>query len=141
MRGELYDWDKQCTIGWYVDDNKISHMDARVVTAIIERIEEKFGKMTVTRGKVHTFLGMDLTFQDDGTVRIGMKEYIKESMEEFGEDVSKHASTPAKKDLFEIDERSPKLKNDKAELFHSITAKLMYVSHRGRIDAQLAIAF
>jgi hypothetical protein len=44
---------KQCTIAWYVDDNKISHVDGTVVTDIIEKIEAKFGKMTVTRGK-HT---------------------------------------------------------------------------------------
>jgi hypothetical protein len=39
---------KQCTIAWYVDDNKISHMDPEVVTGIIQKIEEPFGEMTVT---------------------------------------------------------------------------------------------
>jgi hypothetical protein len=39
---------KQCTVLWYVDDNKISHVDPDVVTSIIEKIEEKFGKMRVT---------------------------------------------------------------------------------------------
>ena len=39
---------KQCTIAWYVDDNKISHVDPDVVTSIIEKIEERFDKMTVT---------------------------------------------------------------------------------------------
>jgi hypothetical protein len=42
---------KQCTIAWYVDKNKISHMDKRAVTGVIEKIEERSGKMTVTRGK------------------------------------------------------------------------------------------
>jgi Reverse transcriptase (RNA-dependent DNA polymerase) len=37
----------QCTVVWYVDDNKISHIDSRVVTMIIKQIETKFGKMTV----------------------------------------------------------------------------------------------
>ncbi len=42
---------KQCTISWYVDDNKISHdADPKVVEGIIEKIESKFGKMTVTQG-------------------------------------------------------------------------------------------
>ena len=40
---------KQCTIGWYVDDNKISHVDSKVVDEIIALIESHFGKMTVTR--------------------------------------------------------------------------------------------
>jgi hypothetical protein len=49
----------QCTIVWYVDDNKISHVNPAVVTYIIGKIEERFGKMTVTRGRDHTFLGMN----------------------------------------------------------------------------------
>ena len=52
--------DKQCTIVWYVDDTKISHVDSIVVTKIIKAIEEKFGDMTVTRGKSHVSLGMDI---------------------------------------------------------------------------------
>ena len=46
---------KQCTILWYVDDTKISHVDPRVVTQIIKKIEDRFGEMTVTRGKKHVF--------------------------------------------------------------------------------------
>jgi hypothetical protein len=42
---------KQCTIGWYVDDNIITHIDPNAVTWVIDKIEEKFGKMVVTRGK------------------------------------------------------------------------------------------
>jgi hypothetical protein len=132
---------KQCTICWYVDDNKISHVDANVVTDVIKKIEEKFGKMTVTRGKEHTFLGMNLTLQEDGTVKIDMKDYVEEAIKDFGEDVSKHVATPAKKDLFEIDERSPRLDTKSADHFHRIVAKLLYIAKRGRIDIQLAIAF
>ena len=46
---------KQCTVAWYVDNNKISHVDDTVVTNIIEKIEAKFGKMTVTRGNITCF--------------------------------------------------------------------------------------
>jgi hypothetical protein len=35
---------KQCTVGWYVNDNKISHVEPSVVTEIIKKIEDKFGK-------------------------------------------------------------------------------------------------
>ena len=40
----------QCTVAWYVDDMKISHVETKVVTNIITAIEAKFGKMSVTRG-------------------------------------------------------------------------------------------
>jgi len=122
---------KQCTIAWYVDDNKISHVDDTVVTGIIEKIEAKFGKMTVTRGKHHVFLGMDITFNDnDGTVTILMKEYLKEAIADSGMDASKVVPTPAKKDLFTVDDGSEQLDKRQGEIFHSIVAKLLYVSKR-----------
>jgi len=41
---------KQCDIVWYINDNKISHIDGAVVWEVISMIEGRFGKMTVTRG-------------------------------------------------------------------------------------------
>ena len=40
---------KQCTVVWYVDDNKISYVDPKVVESVIEMIEGKFGTMTKRR--------------------------------------------------------------------------------------------
>ena len=57
----------QCTIAWYVDDTKISHVDPNVVTRIIQKIEDRFGKMTVTRGQDHVFLGMRIRYTNDRT--------------------------------------------------------------------------
>ena len=76
---------KQCTICWYIDDTKISHVDPKVVDQIISKIEDRFGKMTVTCCKAHNFVGMDLKFKDNDTVEILVQEYIKECFEAFGE--------------------------------------------------------
>jgi hypothetical protein len=81
-------------------------VDPKVVTKIIEKIENKFGKMTVTRGKEQVFLGMKITYNDDGTATINMKEYLKEAIVGFGKDIVKLAATPAKRDLFDIKEDS-----------------------------------
>jgi hypothetical protein len=97
---------KQCTIVWYVDDTKISHEDNNVISYVIEKIKTNFGKMTVTRGKEHVFLGMNITFHENGTVSIKMKEYIKEAIADFREDITRSETTPAKKNIFEIDEES-----------------------------------
>ena len=75
---------KQCTIVWYVDDNKISHIDSKVVDQIIVAIEEKFGKMTVKRGKDHVFVGMDTSFTEDQKERETMKSYLEEAITAFG---------------------------------------------------------
>jgi len=115
----------QCTVAWYVDDNKISHVDDTVVTDIIEKIDAKFGKITVTRGKHHVFFGMDITFNNnDGTVTILMKEYLKEAIANSGMDASKVAPTPAETDLFIVDNGSEQLDKRQGEFFHSIVAKL-----------------
>jgi hypothetical protein len=132
---------KQCTIAWYVDDNKISHVEGKFVTEVIERIEKRFGKMTVTRGKKNVFLGMDIDFHENGTASTKMKEYIKEAIKDFGEDITKAATSLARKNLFEIDHDSGELGSSDREIFHSVVAKLLYISKRGRLDIQLPIAF
>ena len=71
---------KQCTITWYVDDTKISHVESAVVASIINEIEKRFDKMTVTQGREHTFLGMKIRYTDEGTAQISMKEYLLEAM-------------------------------------------------------------
>ena len=55
-----------------------------MVISVIQAIEERFGKMSVTRGKEHTFVGMDINYNDDGMANINMKNYIAECIETFG---------------------------------------------------------
>ena len=52
---------KQCTVVWYVDDNKISHKDPAVATKIIELMGKHFEELAITRENKHKFLGMNLT--------------------------------------------------------------------------------
>ena len=109
---------KKCIIAWYVDDTKISNVDTKVITEAIEKFESKFGKIMVTQGKSHVFLGMDIQFQKNGTVNIKVKEYIKEAIADFGESRSKSVvATLAKIDLFEIDEASRELTGKGKDIF------------------------
>ena len=85
---------KQCTIVWYVDDNKISHVEYAVVTSIIEKIEGRLGKMTVTRGKEHTFLGMDIQYLVNGTATICMKGHLEEAINEFDASLTRKSASP-----------------------------------------------
>jgi len=132
---------KQCTVAWYVDDNKISHVDPLVVTAVIEKIEARFGKMTVTRGKEHVFLGMKITFRDDGYVEIDMSDYCGEAIDDFGEVSTTEVSSPATRKLYDVDEDAKPLDRKRMEVFHSVVAKCLYISHRGRPDIMLPVAF
>ena len=66
-----YDWcamnniidNKQCTILWHIYDLKTSHVDPAVVSSFLVYIDAEYGKiakMTITRGKVHKYLGMTI---------------------------------------------------------------------------------
>ena len=123
---------KQCIICWYVDDTDISYEDSTMVDEMIAKIEDKFRKMTVNRGKEHNFVGMDISLKKNGTLQILTKEYIKESITTFGEEMKKDANTPAKHNIFTISE-SKLLISNKADTFYHIVAKLLYVCKMERV--------
>ena len=65
----------QCTIVFYVDDNKISHKDPNVVIKVLQDISKHFGDLTISRGKKHDFLGMNVEIKDK-KVYIDMKDQV-----------------------------------------------------------------
>jgi hypothetical protein len=132
---------KQQTVCWYVDDNKISHDEYNVNTEVLKAIEKHFGKLSVTRGKKHMFLGMLIELLGDGKFSIDVSDHLNEACEDFGEDLSKKTSTPATKRLHFVNVRSPKLDEEKATKFHSIVSKLLWTAKRGRPDIDTTISF
>ena len=71
---------KKYAIAWYVDNTKISHVDENVVTQVIEDIEAKFGKTSVTHRNDPLFLGMNITLNKNSTITIIMKDYFEEAI-------------------------------------------------------------
>ena len=135
---------KQCTILWHVDDLKISHVEADVVTNIITLLELEFGKdapLTVTRGKVHDYLGMTIDYSIKGKVKFTMIDYIKNMLEELPVDMDGTVTTPASSHLFEVNEDAEKLSAKMGEVFHHNTAKLLFLCKRARPDIQPSVAF
>ena len=59
-------------------------------------------RMTVHRGKVHEYLGMDLDSSISNTLKTGMVKYIKKIHKYFLEDIKSAAATPASEDLFDV---------------------------------------
>ena len=68
----------QLTFVWHVNDLKVIHVDAGVVTLIsvwlqntYERLfDDGLGAMKLKRGKIHKYLGMQLDFTVAGQVKI-----------------------------------------------------------------------
>jgi hypothetical protein len=85
---------------------------------------------------------MHITYnRTDSTATIIMKDYLTEAIDESGMSIRKSAATPATKDLFDISPASPLLSPTARDVFHSVVAKLLYVSLRARMDILLATSF
>ena len=56
---------KQCTLVWYVDDKKVSHMEEKLVEGLIKCLKDRFGKLVVTRGNKYNFLGVNINITED----------------------------------------------------------------------------
>ena len=123
---------KQCTILWHVDDNKISHVNPEVVTDIITRLEKHFGKFTVTRGRNHEYLGMDVNIRDDRKVEVDMIKQIQKLIDDFSVKIEGKVSTPASDDLYVQIPGDKTLEKELSEEFHSVTQKLLFIIRRGR---------
>ena len=76
------------------------------MTDVINILKGYFGEITVTRGKKHYFLGMNITFRDDGTVEIEMKHQILEALDMIDESIGTNVTTPANKRLYEISQNA-----------------------------------
>ena len=68
----------QMTICWHMDDLKVSHKDENAVTALAEKLAELYGpNTTVSRGKLHEYLGMDINWASvPGTMIVSMIKYL-----------------------------------------------------------------
>lgn len=118
---------KQCTVCWYVDNNKINHVDPMVAKRIVTKIEEKFGKMSQTEGDDQEFLGMSIRYTKDEKVKVRMDKHIQKAMDEFEEPITRTVSTPVNTHLFKV-RPSAELDEQRADNFHSVVAMLLYVS-------------
>ena len=131
---------KQFTICWYVDDLKLSHTDPSEVSKMLDILEGHFGKMNITRGPSHTYLGIDFTIKDK-KVHLHMRNYLNECIKAFGEVINSAACSPGNKNLYYVNEESTELCEHKKQIFHHIVAKMLHICKRVRLDLQVTIGF
>ena len=112
-----------------------------MVESIGCELEKKFDKMSsVCHGPDYDFLRMKLKFMNR-KVRVAMRDYLRKSVDMFGEPNLNPVMSPSKNVLLYTDPNSPKVKETTRKLFHSIFMLLMHLSRRGRRDLQLAMTF
>jgi hypothetical protein len=143
---------KQMTICFHVDDCKLSHHNPKVMDKTISWLRKEYeyifedgsGKMTVSRGNIHKYLGMTLDFTVRGHVRISMFDYVDEILSAFVKVDPKGAGTKtsaAPLDLFKVDEDCEKLPPKKVIAFHNLVAKTLFATKRARPDTCTSVSF
>jgi hypothetical protein len=135
---------KQCTIIWHVDDLKLSHVRQSVLEAIAKKLSAKYGQkmpLTIHRGEIHEYLGMTIDYSEEGKVKFIMQNYVDGILEEAPDEMEGRAVTPATTNLFTVREDVEKLDDQRAETYHHLTAKLLYLCKRARPDLQTAVSF
>ena len=131
---------KQTTLVIHVDDMMISSSDDKRLDKVIKEIEDLYPGLTKNRGKILNYIGMTFNYEQLGKVSISMEGFIKDLLEDCVEIVGVSTS-PANNNLFTIDETSPLLPDKMRERYHSLTAKLLYLSKRTRPDILTSIAY
>ena len=143
---------KQMTACFHVDDCKISHRKRQAVDRIVKCLRKEYesifedgsGKMKVSRGKIHAYLGMTLDYSAQGQVRISMFDCVEEILTAFDKAEPKGGGTKsdaAPDNLFKVNEDCEKLRSSKAVEFHNLVAKTLHATKRARPDTCTAIAF
>ena len=110
---------KQCTVVFNVDDNKVSQADPTVFTQVLDQIASHFGKLSITRGTNHDFLGMDIEIKDR-KVYIDMQHQVEEALEWGGVQDGTKPATPATKELYNDSEHEALLDGEQSDTYHSV---------------------
>ena len=55
------------------------------------------GEVKMKRGKEHTYLGMKLVFDDNKGIKIDMKDYVMEMINDYPDELNGKSKTPANK--------------------------------------------
>jgi hypothetical protein len=100
--------------------------------------------MTVSRGKMHKYLGMTLDYTVPGQVKITMFDYVDEILADFDKAEPKGGGTKTSTSpdsLFKVDESCVKLAQNKAVEFQNLVANTLFATKRARPDTCTAIAF
>ena len=78
----------------------------------------------------------------DKNVTIDMRDQLQEAFDMFGEELDETVVSPARKNLFTTyDGLCEELDEERSEIFHSVTTKLLFIMKRRRPDVETAVSY
>jgi hypothetical protein len=96
--------------------------------------------VAIHRGKIYDYLGMEIDFSEKGKVTIGMTKYVESMLEVFPKKIKStdNAVTPASDGLFN-EGQGKKLNEERADAYHTMVAKALFLCKSARPDIQPTI--
>ena len=83
---------------------------------MIQWLDSEYGEIHGSRGKRHDYLRMWIDYSIPGEVRISMEEYLRGVLDNFLEEITETAETPAASNLFDVRD------NNKLEILNKTRA-------------------
>ncbi len=137
---------KQLTVIWHVASLMASCKVDLELTTLSCYLANMYGpNVTMHTGRKHNYLGMDLEFNEDGTLNVSMITYLKNVIADFPEVIQGGEATPAYNHLFQIrddieamllgEEKSPGISSHgSTTTIHGNKSTSRHTSHCGTPD-------
>ena len=129
----------------YVDDLLLSGATKQSMDMVIDMIKENFGNVHTSNYDEFDYLGVHVKMNNETkSAELSCDDYVRRiiSHDLFANDKNmKMYKTPASSNLFEINQDSDPLSVELKEKFHSIVAKILWISLRVRLDVLMPIAY
>ncbi len=128
---------KQSTLVLYVDDILVLSTNPAEITELEDHLKREFKEIKCKVSNDLSYLGMRIQFLEN-KVNISMEGYIEDILDCGG--AAGTVSTPATATLFDVGDSEPLSEGDRQH-FHTMVAKLLYLSKRIRPDISLAVSY
>ena len=128
---------KQITLCVFVDDVLATCVDRSTLDKFHAELRTKFDDLKFSISNDISYIGMRIRILE-GKIVLTMDGYVKDLLDKWP-DIKEYTS-PATKALFDNDPNSPQLCKKDSELFHTTTAKLLYLTLRAKPAIGVAVS-
>ena len=97
--------------------------------------------MVISRGVEHDFLAIKIKLRKVKLVKLSMTKQLEEATEFFRSTCGYAVRTPGAPHVFEVNENAERLDAEKSRIFHSVAAKLLYVTKRIRPNKEPEVKY
>jgi len=122
----------------YVDDMLLLSTHKGPLKEIEVYLKKKFQEIKCELTNEFSYLGMHIEIHEDKVI-ISMKKFVDDFLKLYGNLSARNYVTPTTMKFCEIDMKAPWLGEKRMKIFHTIVAKLLYLSKRIRLDCYFSI--